>query len=50
MQGKKPSARICNHASGPVIMKRIYIRNEKLNFQPLGWYFPDCRKCVTDED
>ena len=38
---------LCNHASGPVKMKRIYIRQDR-RFVPVGWYCPDCKQYVND--
>lgn len=42
----------CNHASGPVIMQRIYTRelmNGRWVFRPCGWLCPDCRQVRIDD-
>lgn len=47
---QKTAHEICNHASGPVLMRRVYVRDHTNNgtFLPCGWMCPDCRQMRPD--
>ena len=44
---KKEAHRICQHASGPIKMQRLYVRQD-LTFVPIGWSCLDCKQMVKD--